>query len=76
VTIADGVWEVYLGRHRVGWLDLRQTHPGQKNVQVTYARPGGLGASPPDRPPAAGEGPALQCRTQPASVLAQRKPMG
>jgi len=54
VTIDDGVWEVYLGRHRVGWLDLRETRRGQQNVQVGYARPGGLGASGPDRPPAVG----------------------
>jgi transposase InsO family protein len=53
-TIADGAWEVYLGRHRVGWLDLRGTHRGQKNVQVGYARPDGLGASVPGRPPATG----------------------
>ncbi|KKM61459.1 hypothetical protein LCGC14_1531540, partial [marine sediment metagenome] len=28
--------------HRMVLLDLRQTHPGQQNVQVTYACPGGL----------------------------------
>ncbi len=53
-TIDDGVWSVHLGRHRVGWLDLRETQCGQRNVQVTYARPVGLGASCPGRPPAEG----------------------
>lgn len=51
-TIDDGVWSVHLGRHLVGWLDLRGTQRGQQNVQVTYRRPGDLGASCPDRPPA------------------------
>jgi len=44
-TIDDGVFRVYLGRHRVGWLDLRGSSRGAKNLPVVAARPSGLGAA-------------------------------
>ena len=37
-TVWDGVWQVYFGRFRIGWLDLRDTRAGY-GVQVMRHRP-------------------------------------
>lgn len=45
-TVWDAVLEVYFGRHRIGWLDLRDSRPGSR-VSVQGRRPEDL------RPPEA-----------------------
>lgn len=41
-TVWDGVWEVYYSRHRLGWLDLRESVAGGASVPVAWRRPEAL----------------------------------
>lgn len=38
-TVWDGVWQVYFGRFRIGWLDLRHSPAGKYSLPVTPHRP-------------------------------------